>query len=141
MKAKIWYYLIIAFSLLALFADGTLTYNKLTDSAVGCPAGGGCDIVKGSIYSEIFGIPVSLIGMGAFLSFIALALLGLKKKLSNEKAFLYILVLSGLGLIPAAYFMYIMFVVLEAICPWCVFSHAMLLGVVISSYIGWKGSV
>ncbi len=139
MNARVWYYLIIVFSLLALFADGTLTYNKLTDSAVGCPAGGGCDIVKGSIYSEVLGIPVSLIGMGAFLTFIALALLGLTKKLHPEKAFLYTLILSGLGLFPAAYFMYIMFGVLDAICPWCVFSHAMLLGVVIFSYNGWKG--
>lgn len=139
MDARGWLKLIIACSLLAIVADSVLTYNKLTDSAVGCAAGGGCDIVKGSIYSELFGIPVSLIGSGAFLLFIILAAAGLKKILPVEDAFKYTAIFAGLGLFPAAYFMYIMFGVLNAICPWCVFSHAMLLGVFISAYKGWKG--
>ena len=136
----LWLKLIVVFSLIAIGADAMLTYNKLTDSAVGCPAGGGCDIVKGSIYSEFFGIPVSLFGMGAFIAFLVLVFLAWHRDISNVLAFDCILILSGIGLLVAIYFVYIMFFVLEAICNWCFLSHFMLLFVFISAYQGRKES-
>ncbi|QQR93014.1 MAG: vitamin K epoxide reductase family protein [Candidatus Iainarchaeum archaeon] len=136
----LWFKLIIVFTLIAIGADAMLTYNKLTDSAVGCPAGGGCDIVKGSIYSEFFGIPVSLFGMGAFIAFLVLVFLAWHRDISNVLAFDWILILSGIGLLVAIYFVYIMLFVLEAICNWCFLSHFMLLFVFISAYQGRKES-
>lgn len=139
-KSMFWLKLIVVFSLIAIFADATLTYNKLTDSAVGCPAGGGCDIVKGSIYSEFFGIPVSLFGMGAFIAFLVLAFLVWHKDISAILAFDWILIIGGIGLLIALYFVYIMLFVLEAICNWCFLSHFMLLFVFLAAYCGRKDS-
>lgn len=137
MNSRTWLKLIIVLSLIGIGADALLTYNKLTDSAVGCAAGGGCDIVKGSIYSEFMGIPVSLFGLGTFLFFIALSLLALGKKIPAEWAYKLIMGFSALGLLIALYFMYIMLFVLDAICPWCILSHAALLLVLICAYKGW----
>ena len=128
--------IIVVLSLLAIGADVLLTYNKVTDSAVGCQAGGGCDIVAGSIYSEFMGIPVSLFGLAAFLFFILISILALYGKLPVGEAYKILFIVSALGLIPAAYFVYVMFFVLEAICPYCLFSHLMLLLIVGVSYKG-----
>lgn len=131
-----WLLLIIVFSLIGIGADALLTYNKLTDSAVGCAAGGGCDIVKGSIYSEFMGIPVSIFGLGTFALFILLALLARAGTIQKEWAFKITALFGIIGLLIAAYFVYIMLVVLEAICPWCFLSHAALLLTTVFAYKG-----
>ena len=121
--------IIIILALAGMAVDALLTYNKITYSRIGCPAGGGCDIVTGSIYSEVLGIPVSLLGMGAFIFFIILALLALNGKFSEKNAFQLIIAVSAIGLVIAAWFVYVMVYLLDAICPWCVLSHTILLAI------------
>ena len=133
--------LIIVLSILGILVDGLLLYNKTTDSNVACEAGGGCDLVGGSIYSEIAGIPVSVFGIGAFFVFALIGAAGLKGKLEPGKAVLSILILSGLGLLGAAYFVYIMVFVLEAICQWCMVSHLFLAAVFVASVLAYRGRV
>ena len=114
---------IILLALAGMSFDTLLTYNKVTSSSLGCQAGGGCDIVSGSIYSEFFGVPVSLFGFSAFIAIFVIALLGLKGKLPAKKAVFGIAVLSGSGILIAFYFIYIMLFVLNAVCIWCMLSH------------------
>ena len=79
--------IIIVLSIVGMAVDTLLSYNKITDSNVACEAGGGCDIVAGSIYSEIgdTGIPVSFLGFGAFLLFGILSAGALKGKTDGSK--------------------------------------------------------
>jgi uncharacterized membrane protein len=121
--------IIIILSLAGMAVDSLLTYNKISYSRIGCPVGGGCDIVTGSIYSEFFAIPVSLFGLGAFMFFIAASLLALNGKFSEKNAFQLIIAVSAIGLVIAVWFVYVMVYLLNAICPWCVLSHTILLGI------------
>ena len=51
---------------------GYLTWAHFADSTVLCVAGGGCETVQESEYAEIAGIPVALLGLGSYLTILAL---------------------------------------------------------------------
>lgn len=53
-----------------------LTASKLSGAPVVCLASGGCGSVLNSEYATIFGIPLSLLGLGAYSATAALAFKG-----------------------------------------------------------------
>src|SRR3989344_6339409 len=73
-----------------------------------------CDVVTTSIYSEIFGIPMSLLGMGYFIT--ALVLLWWKWK---PERYLVIFLLTLFALIPSLYLSFLEFFVIKAFCVLC----------------------
>jgi len=101
------------------FSDASyLTITHIQDITLPCYITEGCDTVTKSMYSEIFGIPVSLFGALYYLSTIILMVLFLDKKYIG--AIYLASLLSILGLLASMYFMFIMFFVLEALCIYCV---------------------
>jgi len=129
MDSKSMIKIIIILALAGMAIDALLTYNKITYSKIGCPAGGSCDIVISSPYSEFFGIPVSLYGMGAFIFFVFVGLLSLNGRIGEKMGLQIIAVFGAIGLVIAAWFIYLMEFVIQAICPWCILSHALLLAI------------
>jgi uncharacterized membrane protein len=83
----------------------------------------------------MFGIPISLFGILAYLTFLTLAYLGLKKKIEARTSLLIIFIMALLGEMYAGYLVYIMLYVLEAICPWCFVSHVILTLIIIISFL------
>lgn len=53
-----------------------LALSKLSGAPVVCLASGGCGSVLNSEYATVFGIPLSLLGLGAYSAVIALAVKG-----------------------------------------------------------------
>jgi uncharacterized membrane protein len=116
------------FTLLALsvlgFADAIyLTIEKLTANQQMCiPGLGDCWTVNNSSYSEVFGIPIAILGAGAYL-FLALTLL-----FENRVSFLerfatpMVMGITLTGVLYSAFLTYIEVAVLKAICPFCVVS-------------------
>lgn len=68
-----WASLVLA--LLGLIDAAYLTYVKLANTSAACANIGDCDAVNNSIYSEILGIPIALLGGGAYLLIALLILL------------------------------------------------------------------
>lgn len=102
-----------------------LTYVKLAHAqAAFCQAGGGCDTVNASPYSEIGGIPVALLGFGAFLLILLLLLL---ERRMTEYGPLAVFGLSMTGVLYSGYLTYLELFVIHAICPYCVISAVLLL--------------
>jgi uncharacterized membrane protein len=96
--------------------SGYLTYNL---DALVC-AGGGCEIVQTSRYSEIMGIPVALMGLLMFLAVIALIVV---RDRIEEYAYLAnagIMILLVSSLIYFGYLTYLEANVIHAWCQWCV---------------------
>ncbi len=118
--------------------DFILFYNKISHTSTACPLGGACDLVNNSVYSEMFGIPVSVFGILSFAFFLVVALAAWHLMVEEKTAWLLLMVVSGLGLLGAAYFVFLMFFVLDAICTWCIFSHLILLTIFLLSYTNWK---
>jgi len=118
---------------LALAALGALdalylTYLKLAEArAAFCQAGTGCDVVNSSPYSEIAGVPVAVLGLGAYLSILGLGVLRWKAPGVAGLAELALLAITLTGTLFSGYLTYIELFVLKAVCPYCVLSAVILL--------------
>jgi uncharacterized membrane protein len=99
-----------------------LLIYKLTGNSQMCLGSGGCHDVNFSTYSEIYGIPVSALGIAAFLAITVIALLETRLDLAREHGSLVIfgMALTGVGF--SAYLTYLELYVIKAICPFCVAS-------------------
>ena len=93
-----------------------------------CVAGSifNCEVVQNSIYSKLFGIPIAWLGFTVYI------ILGALLLLENRAAFLreYGMVLFfGLNLFAwlfSMWLVYVQFVRLQALCPWCLTHEAII---------------
>lgn len=90
-----------------------------------CLGIGNCEVVNTSIYSELLGIPVALLGALTYISLIVLSAL-IWKDLLAEYARLGRFFLAAVGVAFSAYLTYIELFVLHEICPWCVLSATLI---------------
>jgi uncharacterized membrane protein len=92
---------------------GYLTYVHYRPAALICTGGGGCEAVQESSYAELAGIPVALLGLGAYLA--VLALVAWDTELAKTLA--AALALAALGF--AVYLVSLQAFVIDAWCAWC----------------------
>jgi uncharacterized membrane protein len=92
---------------------GYLTWAHFGDGSVACPVGGGCETVQESEYAEIAGIPVALLGLGAYV--IVLALIVWDAPLARLAA----ATLALVGLVFSAYLLVVQAFVIDVFCVWC----------------------
>ena len=92
---------------------GYLTWAHFADSTVLCVAGGGCETVQESEYAEIAGIPVALLGLGSYVTILALVVW------DSVGARLAAASLAFLGLLFSLYLLALQLFVIEAVCIWC----------------------
>jgi len=98
---------------------GYLVYARYTDTTLAC-ATGGCETVQRSDYALIAGIPVAVLGLGAYLVLLATAFS------TSEIARVVGAVVAGSGTLFAAYLLYAQIVVIDAVCQWCVASDVLI---------------
>ena len=113
----------IAAALVALAGFGVagyLTWAHYADSPVICVAGGGCETVQRSSYSEIVGIPVALLGLLSYATI--LALIAWDAPIARLGA----AALAFVGLLFGIYLLVVQLFVIEAICVWCVTNDALI---------------
>lgn len=112
----------IVLSAIGLVDSIYLTWIKLAGQEVICAGVGGCDVVNTSRYSEVGGIPIALIGSGAYLFILLLLLLEDRSSFLQENSALYVFGLSLVGTLYSFYLTYLEIAVINAICPYCVLS-------------------
>jgi uncharacterized membrane protein len=108
---------VAAISSLGIAVAGYLTYVRFAGSAVVCPTGG-CATVQNSEYADVFGIPVALLGLGAYLAVLATALSG------SDAARALGAAVAGAGAAIAIYLVYLQAAVIGAFCTWCLANDA-----------------
>jgi uncharacterized membrane protein len=113
-----------------------LTIEKITHNKAMClPGLGDCWTVSNSPYSQIFGIPVAVFGLGAYL--FILILLKSESIYPNWKDSILMgtfgLALSGT--IYSIYLTYLEIAVIKAICPFCVISALVMLTIFICTIL------
>ncbi len=86
-----------------------------------CLGVGNCEVVNLSRWSELFGIPVALLGALTYISLIVLSTL-IWKDLFAEYARLGRFFVAAIGVAFSAYLTYVELFILHEICPWCVLS-------------------
>lgn len=97
-----------------------LTTNHYLGEKVACSVVAGCEIVLTSKYSEIFGIPVALLGVLYYSAVFILAYVILVSQ--SEKAFKLLSAIIGVGMLATLYFVGLQLLVIKAICQYCMIS-------------------
>ena len=113
-------------ALIGVAISAYLTINYYSGGGVNfCVTGEDCDVVKQSKYSNISGIPVSLIGIAGYVAILATTLLPLTKRKRWNTLFL----LSIVGVAFSLYLTYIEIFEIKAICSYCVLSLLVILAI------------
>lgn len=112
-----------------------LTWSKITHRAVFCGGSSQCETVNSSIYSEIGGIPIALLGLGAYLLILGLLYLESRGGPWVGISPLAIFGLSLVGVLYSIFLTYIELAVLKAICFYCVVSAIAILGIFLLSLL------
>ena len=108
-------------TLAGLGVAGYLTYVHYAGIKPLCTAGGSCDKVQTSVYSELAGVPVALIGLLGYT-----AILGLLFGPDSETRRLATMALSLVGFAFSAYLTYRELYSIHAVCEWCASSAVFL---------------
>ncbi len=102
---------------------GYLTWLHLTGSSALCTGVGGCEDVQYSIYADMGGIPVALIGLLGYPAVMGTLLLERGRSLLGaDNASLLLFGLTLVGTLFSAYLTYLEFFVIHALCPYCIAS-------------------
>jgi uncharacterized membrane protein len=88
-----------------------------------CPTSG-CETVQRSSYAVLFGIPVAVLGLGAFTTIFATALS------RSEVARVAGVGIAASAALFAAYLVYVQLAVIDAVCVWCIGSDTLLAALV-----------
>jgi uncharacterized membrane protein len=109
-------------AVIGMILSAYLTYSAWQGQSVaGCTAGSGCDVVLSSRWSTLFGLPVSLWG---FLAYAALAAIAWSKRADTQWKTAWLL--SLFGVLYSLYLTSVSIFVLEATCPYCLTSLALM---------------
>ena len=120
-------------SLIGFLDSLYLSWLEFTHREAFCGGSGDCETVANSPYSDIAGIPIAVLGIGAYLVILGLLYLERRGDFWREYTPLIIFGISLVGVIYSIYLTYIEIAVIYAICPYCVLSAiAMLLIFVMS---------
>jgi uncharacterized membrane protein len=125
----------LVLALLGALDAGYLTYIKLAHVEAICRGVGNCEAVNSSVYAQIGGIPIALLGLGAYLAILALLVLEPRVSVLQDYAPLAIFGLALTGTLYSAYLTYVELFVIHAICPYCVTSAALITGLFILAVV------
>ena len=116
----------MAIALLALIGLMIATYLSMYKlgylGIVQCTIGG-CEKVQTSRYADFLGLPVSVWGMGAYITLLVLAMLGVQPRFQRERwVALALFGVSAVGVVFSGYLTFLEAFVIHAWCQWCVIS-------------------
>ena len=95
-------------------------------------ASNGCEVVQRSRYSELFGLPVALLGALVFATLLASALLRSSVVVAGAAA------LALAGVVFAVYLVSVQAVVLDAVCAWCIASDTLSAVVAVAAWLRFR---
>jgi uncharacterized membrane protein len=124
----------VVFSGLGIFVSGYLVSKRFTGGSLACTRWAQCDVVNNSVYSQFFGVPVSVIGLAGYLLLLGLALAALWTHGRTQRQLLLLGLLLSLGGVGfSIYLTYLEIYVIEALCAWCVASAILIALLLISN--------
>jgi uncharacterized membrane protein len=112
-----------------------MTVFKLTENQSMCLGNGGCSVVNNSIYAEVYGIPVSVIGIIGYGALVGALLLQHRGAFMEDNSLLIIFGLALVGFLFTAYLIYVEIALIHALCPFCITSQISMTVVFVLSVI------
>jgi uncharacterized membrane protein len=108
--------------------SGYLLYVRAAGSELVC-ATGGCETVQGSQYAELFGVPVSALGLVGYLTLLVATLA------RGDRVRLACAVLALAAFAFSTYLLYLRLQVIGSTCDWCLASDAVVTGIAACSLL------
>lgn len=106
--------------LLGLLNAAYLTYTHYGPIPLKCTILSGCDVVAGSPYAQLFGIPLPVLGLLYYS--VALILFGIYRKIGSVRMAVALVLFTGSGLLFSLYLLYLELFVIHALCIYCLVS-------------------
>ena len=123
---------LLVVALIGLIDSLYLTWIKLSHNEAVClPGVGNCETVNSSRYATFYGIPIALLGVGAYATILLVVYLEQRGGFWAEYGRMIVFGLGLIGVLYSAFLTYIEFFVLHAICPFCVISAIAVLSIFI----------
>ena len=133
MKKEVYLKVILILSLIGIATSFYLLYEHYATGSSVCDVNAtvSCSLVNSSVFSELVGVPVALLGIFWFLAVIWIAQKAKKDKQTLNILFWWHL----LGLLSVIYLVTAEFI-LQAICPFCTVVHIIIIaGLIISFFL------
>lgn len=111
-------------ALLGLLVSIYMTIYKLTANESMCIGNQGCGTVNASPYSEVYGIPVALIGVIGYAAIAGVLFLEKRNFFSRDNATLFVFGMALAGFLFTVYLIYLEIFKIRALCPFCLTSQA-----------------
>lgn len=108
---------IIVVAILGFLDASYLTIAHYLKVPIPCGLVQGCDVVTTSVYSEVAGVPVALLGTLYYLAVLVLTIVAFEKK--NLKLLRLTSQFTWAGFIASVYFVCLQLFVIKEICLWC----------------------
>jgi uncharacterized membrane protein len=108
----------VLLALVGVVTAGYLAVEKLLGQAPACGPIQGCDTVAASVYSDLFGVPMALLGWS--FSVVLLAATLAWWRWSDRRVLLAVYGLGLFGVLVVAALTYLELAVIHAMCIWCV---------------------
>ena len=119
-----WLYRIsIALALLGMAVAIYMTIFKLTDNPRMCLGNGGCSKVNSSVYAEVYGIPVAVVGVAGYVVIAALVFMENRNKFLKQNGTMLVFGLALIGFLFTLYLIYAEIALIKALCPFCLTSQ------------------
>lgn len=131
---------LIFLAVLGLLDAIYLTWIKISAQGI-CIIDGGCEIVNTSQYSSIAGIPIAILGAGAYLAMLGILLLEPRNSFFDLNGPMLVLGISLAGVLYSAYLTYLEIYVIHAICEFCVLSAIILVIMLVFSTLRLRSSL
>ncbi len=113
----------IGLAILGALVSIYMTIFKITENPGMCLGSGGCSVVNNSIYAEVYGIPVAVIGVGGYLTILASLLLRARSAFFDANGTMIVFGLALVGFLFTIYLIYVELALIHALCPFCVTSQ------------------
>lgn len=125
----------LALAVVGAVDSAYLTWVKLAGLTPFCGSSHACDTVNTSIYSQIGGLPIALLGVGAYLVLGALLLLEDRVPGLPTWGPVAVFGMALTGTLYSAYLTYVELYILHAVCPYCVVSAVCIAGILALSVV------
>lgn len=129
------YRALIALVIVGLLVSIYMTIYKVTSNDSMCLGSGDCSTVNASIYSEVNGIPVAVIGILGYVAILGVLIYEKRTPFFKENGTLMIFGMALTGFLFTVWLIYVEVALLKALCPFCLTSQVSMTLIFIMSVI------
>jgi len=126
---------LVTLAIIGLLVSIYMTIYKITSNDNMCIGSKDCSVVNASRYSEIYGIPVAVLGVVGYAAILAILLLERNPGFFNQNGTMLLFGLSLTGFLFTLYLIFIEVALIKAYCPFCIASQTAMTLIFILSVI------